>query len=136
MKMAFEECNDIIEETIKETTKQTLITTKETQNQTLWIIVSIIVITIVLIAVIVSVIYVLRRMKVTPNTRSKSAITQSTEKSFPQYPKGSITDDIDRYHNRFIQSKNESTSTTKTSVKSRAKSKSNNAIKSVVSPSK
>ena len=84
---------------------------------------SIIVITVVLIAVIVGVMFVLRRRKDKPKTTSQSAITQSTEKSYPVYPKGSITDDIDRYHNRFIQSGNESTATTKTSVKSEAKEK-------------
>ena len=48
--------------------------------------------------------------------------------------KGSITDDIDRYHNRFIQSGNESTATTKTSVKSEAKAKRNKGIRSIASP--
>ena len=95
---------------------------------------SIIVITVVLIAVIVGVMFVLRRRKDKPKTTSQSAITQSTEKSYPVYPKGSITDDIDRYHNRFIQSGNESTATTKTSVKSEAKAKRNRIIRSIASP--
>ena len=51
LKMAFEECKDIMEEETEES-----IPTEETENEIFWIIVSIIVITVVLITVIVGVI--------------------------------------------------------------------------------
>ena len=64
-------------------------------------------------------------MKDKPKKTSQSRITQSTEKSYPVYPIGSITGDIDRYHNRFIQSlsKTESTAFSKSSNVDQANSK-------------
>ena len=134
--MAFEECIEEIIEVITEETTEGSIPTEETRNQIFWIIVSIIVITVMLIAVIVGVMYVLKQRKDKPMTTFQSAITQSTEKSYPVYPKGSITEDIERYHNRFIQSNTDSTATTKKSVKIGAKPKINKGIRSVVSPPK
>ena len=139
--MALNQCyltnDETTEQTLEETTQQTTeLTAKPTKDNTLIVIVVIIIITVVVIAVIVGIMYVLKRRKDKPKTTSQSGITQTTEKSYPVYPKGSITDDIDRYHNRFIQSNTESTATTKTSVKSEAKAKKNKGIRSVVSPPK
>ena len=88
---------------------------KKTTNQEIWLILAIIVIIVVVIAVIVILGVLFRPKKSKSKTTSKSAITQSTEKSFRQYPKGSITEDIDRYHNRFLDSKTETTVDSKTS---------------------
>ena len=54
-------------------------------------------------------------MKDKPNNISQSGTTESTDNSLPQNQKGSITKDIDRYHNRFIDSKTESTASSKIS---------------------
>ena len=128
MKMAFKECNYTIDETKDKTTQESILT-KDTQNQIFWIIGSVFVITIVIITVIVGVMYVLKRRKEKPKMTSQSGVTQSTEKSYPVYPKGSITDDIDRYHNRFIQTKTESTASTKTFTNKASKSKPKASIK-------
>ena len=109
---------------------------KETtyQEKTNWLLLAIIVITVVVIAVIVTVILVIR-WKRKPKATIQSGISTSTNRSSPQYPKGSIS--------KNIRSKDESTATTTTSVKSGDKAKSNalkktsgkEGIKSV-SPSK
>ena len=111
--MALKECNF---------TNETTVPTKGTTNENIWQILAIIIITVVVIAVIVGVMFVLRRKKGKPETTSSSYIT-STKNSLPQFQKGSITKDIDRYHNRFIQSNTESTATSKTSAKSGTKTK-------------
>ena len=126
--MAFKECNDTIEETKEQTTVPTKVIT-------IPVIVGIIVITVVVIAVIVGVILVLRRTKDKPKTITQSGISHTTKTSSPQYPKGSYTDDIDRYHNRFIQSKPESTAATKTSVNSGTEDKGIAKVKPLVETS-
>ena len=73
-------------------------------------------ITIVLIAVITGFMYVLLRPKKDKTkTTSQSTIVQSTDIPFSQLGKGSITNDIERFHNRFIDSKTESNVSNKTS---------------------
>ena len=110
MKIAFEECYETIDKPTKPTKP------KKIENQDLWIIVSIIVITVAVIAVITALIYVLLRpMKDKTKTTSQSTKVQSPDIPFSQLGKGSITNDIERSHNRFIDSKTESNVSNKTS---------------------
>ena len=87
--------------------------------------------------------FVLRRRKDKQENTNQSGIGHTTKSSFPQYPKGSITRNLDRYHNRFIDSNTESTATTKTSTVKTEKAKTKESVKSSeieynkgVSPSK
>ena len=121
--MAFEECYDFIEETTEKITEETTqeTTRVSTEEKKLnWIhIMVFVIITVVVIAVIITVIIVLKRRKDKPKNKGKhkpKTTTQSGISSLPQRPKGSITENIDRFHNQFIDSKTETTVSTKTST--------------------
>ena len=131
--MALKECNFTNDETTEQT-EQTTVPTKETTNGNIWQILAIILVTVVVIAVIVGVMFVLRRKKGKPETTSSSYIT-STKNSLPQFQRGSITKDIDRYHNRYIQSNTESTATSKTSAESGTKTKGIANVKTLIKTS-
>ena len=127
--MAFEECYDT-----------TTVSTEQKKINWIQIMVYVI-ITVVVIAVIVTLILVLRRRKDKPKkkrkTKTQSGISQSSKSSLSQRPKGSITENIDRYHNLFIDSKTETSTVKEDKASPKASvNKSHNKAERRVSPPK
>lgn len=95
MRPFFGQCSHGIDQTLK------------TEDNIWQIIVALVVVAIVLLAIITILIIVLKKRQRTdeiPENKSKIIALPSTASSGFQNKKGSITQDIDRLHNRFIDS--------------------------------
>lgn len=98
--------SDDIDSTVDTTVETTVGPTLPTEGSKWPIIVAIVVIAIVLLAVITILVFVVKKRQTNdkiPENGSKVSSIQSSTSSRPKQ-KGSITEDIDRYHNRFIDS--------------------------------